>query len=86
LVSGRFFGYTDWQHHYGGAWLFPIEVKLALSGVLLVLQIGALIYLRTHDGQSRGAVLIIAPSFLTVLGLGYHGGRLAFGERPTMEP
>jgi uncharacterized membrane protein len=81
-----FFGYTDWQHHYGGAWLVPIEVKLTLSGVLLILQVGGLIYLRAHEGESPGALMILALCFLTVLGLGYFGGRLSFGERPTTAP
>ncbi len=29
-------GYADWQHFYGGAWIFPIGIKLVLAVVLLV--------------------------------------------------
>jgi uncharacterized membrane protein len=31
------FRFTDWQHFYEGAWLYPIRMKLAFSGVLMVL-------------------------------------------------
>lgn len=82
------FGYTDWQHFYEGAWLFPIKLKLALSGVLIVLLLIALIIGRKTKAETNGTLAIYALSFLTVIVLGYLGGQLVFeGEgRPLAVP
>lgn len=78
-----FFGYTDWVHYYDGIWTFPIKIKFALSGALVVLLITG-IYLNYREGSSMKTILTVY--FLTVLavaGLGYYGGSLVFGsEKP----
>jgi Mrp family chromosome partitioning ATPase len=40
MFPAMLFGYADWQHYFAGGWIYPIKVKLALSGVLLILKIG----------------------------------------------
>ena len=82
------FGYTDWQHFYEGAWLFPIKMKLALSGVFIVLLFIALLVGRKAKAETKGTLAIYALCFLTVVVLGYFGGQLVFeGEgRPLTAP
>ena len=78
------FGYTDWQHFYEGAWLFPIKVKLALSGVLLILLCAAFIHTRHIESETKGTLVIYTLCFLTVAALGYYGGQLTLeGEAPS---
>jgi uncharacterized membrane protein len=82
------FGYTDWQHFYEGAWLFPIKIKLALSGILVILLSIALIVGRKAKAETKGTLAIYTLCFLTVIVLGYFGGQLVFeGEgRPLTVP
>ncbi len=70
------FGYTDWQYFYEGAWSFPIKVKLALSGVLLILLFIALTISRKARSETKGALRIYTLCFLAVAILGYFGGQL----------
>ncbi len=82
------FGYTDWQHFYEGAWLFPIKMKLALSGILIILLFVALIVGRKAKMETKAMLAIYTLCFLTVVVLGYFGGQLVFeGEgRPLTVP
>jgi uncharacterized membrane protein len=82
------FGYTDWQHFYDGAWLFPIKMKLALSGVFIVLLLIALVAGHKAKAETKGTLAIYFLCFLTVTALGYFGGQLVFeGEgRPLTTP
>jgi uncharacterized membrane protein len=77
-----FSGYADWQHDYYGAWLYPIKVKLVLSGVFLILLFVGLIYGRKAGGESKGSLAIYALCFLTVTGLGFYGAQLSLEEKP----
>jgi len=72
------FGYTDWQHFYEGAWLFPIKMKLALSGVFIVLLSIALVVGHKAKAETKGTLAIYFLCFLTVTALGYFGGQLVF--------
>ena len=76
-------GYMDWQHYYAGAWLTPIKIKLVLSGVLIVLLILCLLHGLRTEGESISRLAMYALCFVTVVGLGYFGGELIWGERPT---
>ena len=82
------FGYTDWQHFYEGDWLFPIKMKIALSGILIILLFVALIVGRKAKTETKGTLAIYTLCFLTVIVLGYFGGQLVFeGEgRPLTVP
>ena len=72
-------GYTDWQHYYGGAWISLIVAKLYLAGFLFLLLSLGVILIFTGRGESGAIQVIYLLCFLTVVGLGYCGGRLVFG-------
>jgi mono/diheme cytochrome c family protein len=74
-------GYADWQHFYGGAWLFPIKMKLVLAVVLLVLLILALGVRRGTKVVSGKTVAVYGLGLLTVVAMGYFGGELVWGKR-----
>jgi uncharacterized membrane protein len=82
------FGYMDWQHFYDGAWIFPIKVKLVLTGVLILLLIIAFVIGRKVKSETKGILGIYTLCLLTVSVLGYYGGQLMFeGEgRPHNVP
>jgi mono/diheme cytochrome c family protein len=74
-------GIMDWQHYYGGAWLFPIKMKLTLAGLLLILLVFALSAGYRAESISKQALIIYALCLLNVTALGYFGGELAYGGR-----
>ena len=72
-------GLMDWQHFYGGAWLFPIKMKLALAtGLFVFLPLALLTASRTDRINSRSLV-VYAVCVVFVIGLGYFGGELVYG-------
>ena len=71
-------GYMDWQHFYAGAWLFPIKMKLALAGLLLIL-LAAAVFFGLKPDKSSGKLTVYALCLMTVIGLGYFGGELVYG-------
>ncbi|MFB3884032.1 MAG: DUF2231 domain-containing protein [Thermodesulfobacteriota bacterium] len=74
-------GITDWQYYYEGKWLTSFQIKVVLSGILLVfLSLGILHTART-EGESKKSLSIYAICLLCVIGLGYFGGELIWGER-----
>jgi mono/diheme cytochrome c family protein len=86
IFPAIFFGYTDWQHYYFGNWLFPIKMKIVLSGVLLILLLMAFFYGRKGKGESRVVLMIYALCLVTLTGLGYYGSELSFAEKPLIAP
>jgi mono/diheme cytochrome c family protein len=77
-------GFMDWRHFYFGAWLTPVKLKLILGILLLILS--ALIVaagFRWKDGWRTAAVLG-ALSVVAVVGLGWYGARIVYGERPPL--
>jgi uncharacterized membrane protein len=79
-------GYADWQHFYGGAWLFPIEIKLVLAVVLLVFLILALWGHRGAKTVSGKTIVVYGLGLLTVVIMGYFGGELVWGKKTPAEP
>ncbi len=77
------FGIMDWQHFYGGAWLFEIKVKLILASLLLVLLLLAIILGHRHGAASMTVLPVYFLCFCVVILLGYFGGQLVYEERPT---
>ena len=72
-------GYMDWHQYYGGAWLFPIKMKIVL-GISLMVLLGLTICLQPRVGaESKAILLLYALCFLNVIGIGYFGGELVFG-------
>jgi uncharacterized membrane protein len=72
------FGYTDWQHYYDGDWLFPIKIKLFLTGVFIVLLFIGVIFGRKKEAETKSSLVIYTLCFLVVAALGYFGGQLVF--------
>ncbi len=73
-------GFMDWIHFYNGAWIPAIRIKIILASILLVLLALGVIFGERGKGYSPLMLVIYALSFLTVVGLGYYGGNLVFGE------
>lgn len=74
-------GLMDWQHRFGGAYLFEIKMKLVLAGILLFLLLVAVVFAALSGTFTRTVVAIYALCLLTVIGLGYFGGELVFGTK-----
>jgi mono/diheme cytochrome c family protein len=74
------FGVMDWIHFYNGAWLPAIKAKIILASILLALLVAGAILGRPGKAGSPVMLVIYILSFLTVVGLGYFGGNLVFGE------
>lgn len=73
-------GYMDWQHFYGGVWLYPIRIKIWLGlGLFVLLLIG--IFVSRRPQTSTGHLIVYILAFLVVGALGYFGGEIVFGGR-----
>jgi uncharacterized membrane protein len=81
LIPATISGIMDWQHNYGGVWVFAIQIKIILS-VLLLLLISLGLYLtRKNDVRSKSILAIYVLYFLIVVVLGYLGGGLVMGGK-----
>jgi cytochrome c2 len=81
LLPTALLGVMDWQHFYGGALLFPIKMKLALAGVLLVFLILAVAFGLSSKTLPRTLFALYLFCILTVVGLGYFGAELVYGTK-----
>ena len=80
------FGYMDWQHFYGGAWLYPIKVKLVVAPLLALLLFLAMLLGRRHGARSLKVIPIYSLCFCCVVVLGYYGGQLVYGGKAALSP
>ncbi len=80
-IPTAIFGLMDWQHTYAGAWLFPIGMKILLGVILLVLLIIAVSMARNPEGKGLRIFIVYMLCFVAVMGLGYFGGDLVYGNR-----
>jgi uncharacterized membrane protein len=78
-------GLMDWQHRFGGAYLFEIKMKLVLAGILLFLLLVAVVYASLVGAFTKTVVALYALCLVTVIGLGYFGGELVYGTQTTAE-
>lgn len=81
LIPTVVLGYTDWQRHFAGAWLFPIKMKIALSIVLFVLLAIAVISNYLGISGPTAKLTLSTLSFFAVVGLGYFGGQLVLSGK-----
>lgn len=79
-------GIADWQYFYGGAWLFPIRMKIILASMLAVLLLICLLLERRADDMRRTLLVFLAFAFLASAGLGYFGGELVFARQKSAGP
>jgi uncharacterized membrane protein len=84
-VATILLGFMDWQHRFGGAYLFEIKMKLVLAGILLFLLLVAVVYAALSGTFTKTLVAIYALCLLTVIGLGYFGGELVYGTKTGTE-
>ena len=80
-VATILLGLMDWQHRFGGAYLFEIKMKLVLAGILLFLLLVAVVYAALSGTFNKTVVAIYALCLVTVIGLGYFGGELVYGTK-----
>lgn len=76
-------GYFDWQHFYGGAFLFPIKMKLGLAVVLFVLLLAVVLTSKRSKKATMSQMLAHLLCLILVTGLGYFGGELVYGKKTT---
>lgn len=81
LIPTALIGYMDWQHFFGGAWLFPFKAKLGLAGLLLILLIITGLLAEKGQRNNTSPVTAFFLCFLCVAGLGYFGGELVYGNK-----
>jgi hypothetical protein len=74
-------GLMDWQHFYGGSLLFPIKMKLALAGILIIFLILAIIFGFLGKSFSKILISLYVLCLFSVIGLGYFGGELVYGTK-----
>jgi len=74
-------GLLDWQHFYGGAWLFPIRMKMILAGVLLLLLAIAAVGTSPKVSRTRNPLAIYILCMVTVTAIGFFGGELVYGRK-----
>jgi len=71
-------GYMDWQYFHGGAWLFPIRMKIILACLLIVLLSGTVVYNLKSNLSKKKLIVLYTLCFLNVVAIGYYGGELVF--------
>jgi uncharacterized membrane protein len=79
------FGFTDWVHYYGGAWLPAIKIKITLSGMLLLLLLATLYFeLSSKKTLKWGLQLLYTCSLIMVVLIGWNGANLIYGTNPQL--
>jgi mono/diheme cytochrome c family protein/uncharacterized membrane protein len=86
VLFTAFLGLLDWQHFFGGGWLPPIKVKIALAGLLIIALLLALVLGRRTERTSKLLLVLYVLSLFISLGLGYFGGQLVYEGRTPMGP
>jgi len=79
-------GLLDWQQFYGGAWLFPIKMKMVLAGVLLVLLAIAVVGTSPKVSRTRNPLALYVLCLIAVTGIGFFGGELVYGRKDVGGP
>jgi uncharacterized membrane protein len=73
-----FLGFTDWYHFFTGAMIFPIKVKIVLSGALLVLLAAAVIVEIKRIGGPMIRLVIYLLCLVAVVRIEHYGGQIVF--------
>jgi len=81
LVPTVMLGLMDWHYFYRGAFIFPIKIKFILAAVLIVL-LAAVVYRDMKSPSNSKTLIGYGICLITIVGLGYFGGELVFGQRP----
>lgn len=81
LIPTVLAGIMDWQHYYSGAWIFPIQIKIALAITLFILLSITLIVFWIKDVRPSILIMLFTLCIFNVGGLGYFGGQLVYEGR-----
>jgi uncharacterized membrane protein len=81
LLPTLLLGYADWQHFYGGAFLFEIKMKLILAGLLCFFLLILLIQSAKGESITMNHLPLYLLCLMIITGLGYFGGELVFGKK-----
>lgn len=85
LIPTVMAGILDWQHYYSGAWVFAIQMKIALASLLFILLAITLIYGQNPKARPATMACLCSLCLVNVMGLGYFGGELVYAGRMTKE-
>lgn len=78
-IPAIFVGITDWQYRLDGSWTMPIQIKIPLSIVLLLL-LGSIYKVGKSPKKKPFLMLVLyALSSLVVMNIGFFGGELIYG-------
>jgi uncharacterized membrane protein len=75
------FGLMDWQHFYGGDWLFAIKVKLAVAPLLVIFLFLAVLMGRRYGSTSKVTLFVYFLCLCSIVVLGFFGGQLVYEGR-----
>jgi len=75
------FGFMDWRHFYLGAWLTPIKIKMVLGVILFILSLTTFLLGFKGKESSKITLAFYTLCLITVVGLGWFGGRVVYGEK-----
>lgn len=78
-------GLMDWSHYYGGCWMFPIQMKMILAGILVVLLLFSIVLNARKSSRTGFLLAVYLLCFAAVVGLGYFGGEIVYGKRAGRE-
>jgi uncharacterized membrane protein len=72
------FGFMDWQHFFGGAWLTPIRIKLTLAPALAIVLFLAILLGGKFGAESRIVLAVYTVCLCMVVVIGFMGGNLVY--------
>jgi mono/diheme cytochrome c family protein len=73
------FGVFDWLHYFKGALIAPIKFKMVLASAVLVLLAVGIIVGSELQVRTAPMMVIYALAVVSVVGLGWFGGKLVYG-------
>jgi mono/diheme cytochrome c family protein len=79
-------GVMDWQQYFFGAWLDPITIKVVLASVWLFFLLAGIFLGRKGKYGSKAVLATYALCFFAIVGIGYYGAELAFGNKAPEAP
>jgi mono/diheme cytochrome c family protein len=74
------FGVLDWLHFFRAALITPIKIKMILAAVVLVVLAAGIILGSEIKVRTAPQLVLYALAFVSVVGLGYYGAKLVYGE------
>ncbi len=74
------FGVLDWMHFFKAAMITPIKIKMILAAVVLVVLGAGIILGSEVKVRTVPQLVLYALAFVCVVGLGYYGAKLVYGE------